>query len=88
MDINDIIKLLPDMGLTIFLCSLLFKHLKERESVSDSNNLRWMEIVNNNTEIMRSVTEKLDFTIRMIEHSLYGNGANDDENGETGKKGN
>ena len=57
---NDFIALISNVGFPIFACIMMFKAMeKEREDHKEESE-KWVEALNNNTNVMKSLISKLE----------------------------
>lgn len=57
---NDFIALISNVGFPIFACIMMFKAMeKEREDHKEESE-KWVEALNNNTNVMKTLISKLE----------------------------
>ena len=57
---NDLVALISNVGFPIFACIMMFKAMeKERENHKEESE-KWVEALNNNTNVMKTLVSKLE----------------------------
>lgn len=57
---NDFVSLISNVGFPIFACIMMYKAMdKEREDHKDES-AKWIEALNNNTNVMQKLVDKLE----------------------------
>lgn len=57
---NDLVALISNVGFPIFACIMMFKAMeKEREDHKEESE-KWVEALNNNTNVMKTLISKLE----------------------------
>lgn len=57
---NEFVTLISNVGFPIFACIMMFKAMeKEREDHKEESE-KWVEALNNNTNVMQKLVEKLE----------------------------
>lgn len=61
MDVmNELVALISNVGFPIFACIMMFKAMeKEREDHKEESE-KWVEALNNNTNVMKTLISKLE----------------------------
>lgn len=60
MDINSFVQIISQVGFPIFCAIVMFVHLEKERTSHKEESDKWVEALNNNTNVISKLIEKLD----------------------------
>ena len=61
MDVmNELVTLISNVGFPIFACIMIFKEMEKQRENHKTESEKWVEALNNNTNVMQRLLDKMD----------------------------
>lgn len=57
---NDLVALISNVGFPIFACIMMFKAMEKEKEDHKEESEKWVEALNNNTNVMKTLISKLE----------------------------
>ena len=57
---NDFVTLISNVGFPIFACIMMFKAMEKQRDDHKTESEKWIQALNNNTNVMQKLVDKLE----------------------------